>query len=130
MTLEVFDILSQCAGKGKGEYVFNRGSETVKDFRGAWWSVCERAGLGKFVKAQDDKLKWCGLLFHDLHRSAVRNMARAGIPGVVSMKISGHKSRSVTDTTSSASSISRRRHRSLRGELTLQLAPIKQLDRK
>jgi hypothetical protein len=55
----------------------------VKDFRGAWWTLSEKCGLGKFVKAEDDKLKWIGLLFHDLTRSAVRNMVRAGIPEVV-----------------------------------------------
>jgi len=79
--------------------------------------LCEKVGLGRFVKAEDDKLRWEGLLFHDLRRSAVRNMIRAGIPGVVSMKISGHKSRSVferynivseTDLADAASKVEKR----------------------
>jgi hypothetical protein len=42
MTQEVFDLLSQCiVGKNKDDYVFTRGGEAVKDFRGAWWALCE-----------------------------------------------------------------------------------------
>jgi integrase len=66
----------------QGELVFTRKGEPIGSFYKAWKSATKRAKLG-------------GLLFHDLCRSGVRNMRRAGVSEQVAMRISGHKTRSV-----------------------------------
>jgi integrase len=63
-------------------WVFHRDGEPIKNFRPGWDAACARAGLA-------------GLRFHDLRRSAVRNMERAGVPRHIAMAISGHKTESV-----------------------------------
>jgi integrase len=99
MTQEVYQLLSSLlVGKAPSDFVFTRPDGTrVRDFRDAWWNLCERAGLGKWEKDKDGKERWEGLLFHDLRRSAVRNMIRSGVPERVAMEISGHETRSVFD---------------------------------
>jgi integrase len=62
----------------------------IRDFRASWNAAVER-----MVEKTKQK-QYAGLLFHDLRRSAVRNMVqRAGIPEVQAMKIAGHKTHSM-----------------------------------
>jgi integrase len=61
---------------------FRKGQRIVGDLRHSWVTACKKAGLE-------------GRIFHDLRRTAVRNLVRAGVQEKVAMQISGHRSRTI-----------------------------------
>jgi integrase len=64
------------------EFVFHYRGKQLRTFPKSWKAACTAANCP-------------GRKFHDLRRTAVRNMIRAGVPQVVAMAISGHKTASV-----------------------------------
>lgn len=62
--------------------VFHRAGEPIRSYAKAWNSACEAVGLK-------------GRLVHDLRRTAVRNLERAGVSRSVAMKLTGHKTEAV-----------------------------------
>ena len=61
--------------------IFHRKGEPVHEFRKSWATACTKAGIRR--------------LFHDLRRSACRNMVAAGVAQVTAMQVSGHKTDSM-----------------------------------
>jgi len=89
---ELRDIVERCraaqaiedenGGKRFTKYVFHRDGEPIGDFRKAWATACKKAGVPN-------------RLFHDLRRTASRNLIAAGVPQAVAMKITGHRTDSM-----------------------------------
>lgn len=84
MTQNVYSLLSGCvSGKQPESLVFTRPcGNPVRDFRKTWRTACVAAGVPN-------------LLFHDLRRTAARNLRRAGVAEGIIMKIGGWRTRSV-----------------------------------
>ncbi len=125
LTGELYETLANQKTLRDGKYpacqfVFFRDGREIKDFRASWETALRKAGhrpafkcktcgaiteLPKDTKRADLTCKVCNgrelkkhdRLVHDLRRTAVRNMVRAGVPERVAMKVSGHKTRSVFD---------------------------------
>jgi len=62
--------------------VFHRDGKPIGSYAKSWETACKKAGLE-------------GRLVHDLRRSAVRNLERAGVSRSVAMKLTGHKTEAV-----------------------------------
>jgi len=63
-------------------FVLHDNGQPIGDFRKAWSNARKAAGLGR-------------ILIHDLKRSGVTNLRRAGAPETTAMRISGHKTANV-----------------------------------
>jgi hypothetical protein len=63
-------------------FVFHRHGKRIREFRPAWANACTAAGCS-------------GKLIHDMRRSAVRTLERAGVPRSTAMQMVGHKTESI-----------------------------------
>jgi integrase len=94
LTTELFEVLSMQRSVRDIKFptcpwvFFNEAGGRIGRFRRSWRTACLGVGLVE-ESGEPDRL------FHDLRRSGVRNLIRAGVPEAVAMRISGHKTRSV-----------------------------------
>ncbi len=95
---ELAALLQQQRKQRVGLFVFHypRG-EPIRDYRAAWQAACESAAVVKHAGGLEEVVRpqVVGRLVHDLRRTAVRNLERAGVPRSVAMKLTGHKTEAV-----------------------------------
>ena len=77
--------------------MFHRGGRPIRSYRRAWAGACARAA----TEAREGGVRvvvrphLVGRIVHDLRRTAVRNLERAGVPRSVATQLTGHKTESV-----------------------------------
>lgn len=76
----------------------HRSGKPIKNFYRAWRTACLKAGLGYKTK---DGRTIAARIVHDLRRTAVRNLVRAGVPEGVAMTMTGHLTRPSSSATTS-----------------------------
>ncbi len=90
-------ITAEMARPTSGSTLCHRNGHPLGDMDTAWKSACITAGLatGRWQKASHHWLDYAGPLFHDLRRTGVRNLIRAGVDRDTAKRISGHKTDAV-----------------------------------
>jgi integrase len=78
-------------------WLFHREGKPIKTFRRSWITACIKAGFGKRITDTNGKLikAVADRIPHDFRRTAVRNLARAGVDVPTAMKMVGHKTQAI-----------------------------------
>ncbi len=81
------------SGVGLSAYVFHRNGNPISrnTFGKQWRAACVKAGLGRRIPNEKDVEVYVGKHFHDLRRTAARNMIRGGVPQSIAMRVIGHE---------------------------------------
>jgi len=83
-----------------GLFVFHhRAGRPIPDFYASWKSAEKPASVRRYDNGLEEVVRpqLVGRIPHDLRRTAVRNLVRAGVPEKTAMRLTGHKTRSVFD---------------------------------
>lgn len=84
---EMIEVFRRQVEMTRSEYpdcrwLFHHEGKQIQTFQSVWIRAAKQAGCE-------------GMLFHDLRRTAIRNLVRAGVSRKVAMAISGHKTEAV-----------------------------------
>jgi integrase len=80
------------------DLVFHRAEPPIGDFKRAWGTALEKARLTHAKKVADGTVTTVhDRCFHDLRRTAARNLVRNGVREGAAMAVTGHKTRAVFD---------------------------------